>query len=85
MQQADVWARRLTERKDDKAATRIGAMLQIALGREPRLAERERFERFVNQATALHNVRDGDILRSQAVWRDVAHVIFNLQEFITIP
>jgi hypothetical protein len=85
VQQADVWAKRLIERKNDTVEARVSAMLLAALGREPRLAERERFARFVTQAAALHNVHEGDLLASPVVWRDVAHVMFNLQEFIAIP
>jgi hypothetical protein len=85
VQQADLWAKRLIERKSDTVETRLSAMLQTALGREPRVAERERFARFVTQVAALHKVRDDGVLGSPAVWRDVAHVMFNLQEFITIP
>jgi hypothetical protein len=85
VQQADVWAKRLTERKGDTVETRVIAMLQTALGRTPRETERERFGRFVTQVAALHKVRDDGVLASPAVWRDVAHVMFNLQEFITIP
>jgi hypothetical protein len=33
----------------------------------------------------LHQVPQGEILSSRAVWRDVAHTLFNVQEFITIP
>jgi hypothetical protein len=83
--QADFWARRLVERKTDSIEQRVSVMFQSALGRAPRPAERERFERFVTTVAALHRVRDGEVIQSVPVWRDVGHVIFNLQEFITIP
>ncbi len=85
VQQADVWAKRLIERKGDTVDARVSAMLQTALGREPRPVERERFAHFVTQVAALNQVPDARVLESPAVWRDGAHVMFNLQEFVTIP
>ena len=83
--QADVWAKHLIERKGDTVETRIDAMFRMALGREPRKAEQERFARFAAQvATSYHVPADG-VLSSTAVWRDVGQAMFNLQEFITIP
>jgi hypothetical protein len=83
--QADVWAKRLIERKGDTVATRIDAMFRTALGREPRKAEQERFARFVTQLAMLQNVPADGLLTNAAVWRDAGHAMFNLQEFITIP
>jgi hypothetical protein len=83
--QAEVWAKRLVTRKEDSIERRLNAMFQTALGRWPRAPERERFERFIAIAAAQRGVRSGAILQSVPVWRDVGHVMFNLQEFITIP
>ena len=85
VQQADVWAKRLIERKGDTVATRIDALFRTALGREPRPGERKRFTRFVSQVAMLHNVPADGVLSSAPVWRDVGHAMFNLSEFITIP
>ncbi|MBI3822624.1 MAG: DUF1553 domain-containing protein, partial [Planctomycetes bacterium] len=84
-QQAEVWAKKLLERKTDTIATRIDAMFAIALGRPPRPPERVRFERFITQLAEGHGVPRDGVLGSAAVWRDGAHGMFNLQEFITIP
>ena len=54
-------------------------------GWAPTPAESERFARFVTESAEAHNVRHDGVLGNSAVWRDVAHVMFNLQEFITIP
>jgi hypothetical protein len=83
--QADVWAKRMIERKGDTVEKRIDAMFRTALGREPRKAEQERFARFVSQVATANNVAADGILTSAAVWRDVGHAMFNLQEFISIP
>ena len=83
--QADVWSKRLIERKGDTVEMRIDVMFRTALGRDPRPAERERFVRFVSQIADLHGVSADGVLSSAAVWRDVGHAMFNLQEFVTIP
>jgi hypothetical protein len=84
LQQAEVWAKRLVERKADTVAARIG-ILFTALSRPPFVEERERFERFVVHLAELHGVPRAGVLESVAVWRDAAHAVFNLREFITIP
>jgi N-formylglutamate amidohydrolase len=48
-------------------------------------AERDRLAKFVTQVAKLHEVPPADVLRSEPAWRDVAHALFNLQEFISIP
>ena len=85
LQQADVWSKRLIERKDESTGERLAMMFRTAMGRDLRLDERERFTRFLAQMAALHNVPADGVLTSAEVWRDVAHTMFNLQEFITIP
>ncbi|HVW39454.1 MAG TPA: hypothetical protein VHB99_19185, partial [Pirellulales bacterium] len=64
---------------------RIDAMFQTALGRTPIAEERERFERAARRLAELHAVSEAEILNSRAVWKDLAHAIFNLTEFIYIP
>ena len=83
--QADVWSKQLLLSKNDGIERRLDAMFQSALGRSPTVEEQGRFVRFVHQVAQLHNVPAEAILSSAAVWRDVGHTIFNLQEFITIP
>jgi hypothetical protein len=83
--QAEVWAKKLVERKNDTVARRLESMFPAAVNRAPSAAERERFERFITQLAETHGERPDGILASAAVWRDAAHAMFNLQEFITIP
>jgi hypothetical protein len=37
------------------------------------------------QFAEFNQVPAADLLKSSAVWRDVAHAMFNMQEFIFIP
>ncbi len=85
LQQADVWAERLVVRSEDSVATRVDAMFQTALSRSPTTEERDRFEQAVRQLADLHQVASADVLTSRAVWKDVAHALFNVNEFIYIP
>ncbi|MBC7821000.1 MAG: DUF1553 domain-containing protein, partial [Planctomycetaceae bacterium] len=84
LQQADVWAERLVARSEDSVAARVDAMFQIALSRSPTNDERDRFEQAVRQLADLHQVASADVLKSQAVWKDIAHALFNVNEFIYI-
>jgi hypothetical protein len=84
LQQADVWADRLVARPDASMTARVEHMFQAALGRPLERDERARFEEAVREFGHLHQVPAEEILRSRAVWKDVAHTMFNLKEFITI-
>lgn len=85
VQQADVWASRLIAAADASAGERIDTMFQTAFGRAPTAEERERFERAARRLAELHAVPEAELLDSRAVWKDLAHAIFNLTEFIYIP
>lgn len=60
-------------------------MLVTAFGRPASDKERHRFEQAALQLAELHQVAPVDILQSQSVWKDLAHAVFNLKEFIYIP
>ena len=60
-------------------------MFRAALSREPRSDELDRFRRFVLQVAAIHNVPEDAVLGSTSVWAEIAHAMFNVQEFVTIP
>lgn len=83
--QAGVWAGRLVERPDASIGERIDAMFQTALGRSPTAEERGRFEQAARRLAELRQTPEADMLKSRAIWKDVAHAIFNLTEFIYIP
>ena len=83
--QADLWAARLVARPDASPSARIDHLFRVALGRPPDRRERDAFERAVAGLAAAHGVPAEGVLKSQAVWKDVAHTMFNLKEFIYIP
>jgi hypothetical protein len=85
VQQAEVWSQRVVARPDESIGKRVDAMFQTALGRRPTDDERARFELAAVELGKLHGVAPDEVLASPAVWREIAHCIFNLQEFLFIP
>ncbi|MDB5335734.1 MAG: hypothetical protein JWN70_1353 [Planctomycetaceae bacterium] len=85
LQQADYWAQKLIARENDSIGARISAMFQTALNRAPTPEEQTRFEQTVQQFAELHQVPAEGILKSQPVWKEISHVLFNVNEFIYIP
>ncbi len=85
VQQAGVWSERVLSGTGDNIASRIRHMLQSAIGRRPTPAETDRFVNLVSRLAELHKVADADVLSNQLIWKDVAHVMLNLKEFIYIP
>jgi len=57
-------------------------MFRVALGRFPNEAERARFIGLAKEIASLHKVAPDKLLESRDVWKDIAHSIFNLKEFV---
>ena len=85
LQQADLWAAKLIPQPHNSSDERIAAMFQTSLSRPPTDEERQRFEAMVSELAALHQVPIADAMKSQPIWKDIAHGMFNLKEFIYIP
>jgi hypothetical protein len=85
LQQAEFWADRIATAEANSASNRIATMLRDALGREPAKTEAAAFEQLAESLAKLHEVPPDAVLASRVVWRDVAHVMLNLKEFIYIP
>src|SRR5260370_12954492 len=78
--QSGVWANRLISEQAPTVESRLDAMFRAALGRAPDDAERARFTGLAKELASLH--KTDQLLGSREVWKDVAHAIFNLTEFI---
>lgn len=85
LQQSDVWAKDFVARTDDSASARIASMFQQALSRPPTADETAEFEQLVDSLAEQHQINGGQTMHAAVLWKDVAHVMFNLQEFIYIP
>jgi hypothetical protein len=82
LEQAERWAKRLLEAEVD-TETRIGQMFVRAIGRPPNADELARCLQFVSQDVSYLRAT-GDGTSELDVWRDLAHVIFNLKEFVFV-
>ncbi len=82
--EAGYWARALIEESSESLLTRLQTMYRAALGRLPTDGELARMESLAEQFADLHAEDTGDLMSSFPVWRDMAHSIFNLKEFIYI-
>jgi hypothetical protein len=80
--QSGFWAERLIEAHTPTVESRVDAMFRTALGRLPDDTERSHFASFAKELAGLHKVASDQILEDRAVWKDMAHAIFNLKEFI---
>jgi len=83
--QAGVWAATLLATPGRDPAERIGAMFERALGRPASDREQREFNALLETLLELHQVPQDDLMTSTVVWKDVAHVVFNLKEFIYLP
>jgi hypothetical protein len=80
--QAGFWADRLIAEKAPTVESRLDSMFRAALGRAPDEAERTRFAGLAKEVASLHKAAPEKVLDSHDVWKDVAHAIFNLKEFL---
>ena len=79
VQQAELWARRiLAEQADDVA--RIQSMYQMAFARPAQPEELAAAREFLRTQATQYAADD-----SGRAWTDLAHVLFNVKEFVWIP
>jgi hypothetical protein len=82
--QAGVWADRLIAQGAPTIEARLDSMFRSALGRLPDDAERARFKGLVQELANLQKVAPDQVLNNRDVWKDTAHAVFNLKEFIYV-
>jgi hypothetical protein len=78
---ADAWAARVVATGPESVPVGAAAMLVAALGRPPAAADVQRLVAVADRCAAARGVPEDARATSPAVWRDVAHAIFMLQEF----
>lgn len=81
---ADYWSSRLIADGTTVLNDRIVGMFRTALGREATGDELTRFANAVRSVATTYGVAETDLLTNRAVWRDAAHMMFNLKEFIFV-
>jgi len=82
--EAEECAKRLLTMPADSIDTRVGQLFEIALGRRPNPVEYERFRGLAAELASLQKVSREEVPNSLSVWKDLAHTIFNMKEFIYI-
>jgi hypothetical protein len=68
----------------DSVDARVSRLFHAALGRRPTPAESERFRGLAAEVASLHHVPRDVIVSSLPVWKELAHTIFNMKEFIYV-
>ena len=81
---AEVWARRMVASPPASLAAGATAMLTTAFGPAPEPATVERLVAVADRCGSARGVPAGDRAAAASVWRDVAHAIFMLPEFIHV-
>lgn len=84
LDQAGVWADRLIAQKAPTMDARLDSMFRTALGRLPDDAERARFTGLAKELASLHKAAADKVMDNRDVWKDMAHAMFNLKEFVYI-
>ena len=73
------WATQLVKQPHSNVEDRVSEMFVQAVGREPAMAERQRWAAAV---TDFAEAPGGDILKDEVAWRRMAHALFNTKEFL---
>ena len=77
-------AERLLDRPAATVEARIADLFRTVLGRLPNAVEQERFRGLAAELASLHEIPRPDLINSQEVWKDLAHVVLNFKEFLYI-
>jgi hypothetical protein len=78
VEQARLWAARVLKMQDRSDRQRVLDMYVTALGRPPEDSEEQAALDFLGQATGSSAAND------PRAWADLAHVLFNVKEFIFV-
>jgi hypothetical protein len=82
--EAERCAALLLKTKGGSVDARVEQLFATALGRHPTPAERERFRGLAAELASLHQVPKEALLTNAVVWKDLAHTVFNMKEFIYV-
>lgn len=77
-------AKRLLKSPAESVDARVEQLFTTALGRRPNSVEQERFRGVAAELASLHKVPREEMLNSLPVWKDLAHTVFNMKEFIYV-
>ena len=80
--EARTCAERLLAQPAGSVEERIDDLFRTALGRGPSSQELERFRGLAARLAGLHQVPREELPSSLTVWKDLAHAVLNLKEFL---
>lgn len=82
--EAEACAKKLTAQSASSVEERIRDLFRTVLRRSPDAAETERFRGLAAELGSLRSIRRDEILDNVEIWKDLAHAVFNLKEFIYV-
>ncbi len=87
--QAEYWAKQLVKQAHRSPEERLTTMFRRAFGRNPQADELVRWRKAADDFAGLYQdvpgkTPTGGMMNSLAVWKDVAHAIFNTKEFLYV-
>ena len=83
-QQATRWAEAMIATNHADVPIRLEQMFRQGFARPPTTEEVSRWQDATLEVASLHEVAESEILANLAVWKDIAHAIFNTKEFIYV-
>ena len=82
--EAKTCAEKLLARPAGSVEERIAELFRTALGRGPTGVEEERFRGLAAELASLYEVPRAELIDNAEVWKDLAHAVLNLKEFLYI-
>jgi hypothetical protein len=83
-EQALLWARRTLEDGQASPQVRVRHMYLAAFSREPTDAETAAAVAFLEDQAHEYGLVEHNSTQDERVWRDLAHVVFNVKEFVVV-
>jgi murein DD-endopeptidase MepM/ murein hydrolase activator NlpD len=84
VEEAKRWAKRIVADRDGSPETRIRQMYLEAFSREPTAAETAAAREFLSLQAAEYGLAVDAAMHDERVWGDLAHVLFNVKEFVLL-
>jgi hypothetical protein len=84
VEQAGVWAKRVLAAKNASPAERVKTMYRAAFSRGPSDEELAQALAFLQTQAGEHGLRGDGPPTDPRVWADLAHVLFNVKEFVFV-
>ncbi|MEE2738327.1 MAG: PSD1 and planctomycete cytochrome C domain-containing protein [Planctomycetota bacterium] len=85
IQQSKLWAEQLIEMSHSNPDERLHFMFLHALGRPITTNETQQYSDLARKLAGLYEIEVAQLMSSVRIWKDIAHVVFNLKEFIFLP